>query len=103
MMILDANHSSEVKEQALCILANIGDGDSAKDFIMNNEDILKKLQEYMVGSNDVVRFFCVTISLNSIFARYRRTLILNYKWPRFFVYRIWCGKKRAALRKDRRN
>lgn len=47
-MILDANHSTEIKEQALCILANIGDGDTAKDFIMNNEDILKKLKEYMV-------------------------------------------------------
>ena len=49
MMILDGSHSSEVKEQALCILANVGDGDAAKDFIMNNEDILKKLQEFMVS------------------------------------------------------
>lgn len=48
-MILDANHSSEVKEQALCILANIADGDTAKDFIMSNDNVLKKLQEYMVS------------------------------------------------------
>lgn len=48
MLILEGNHSAEVKEQALCILANIGDGDSAKEFIMSNEDVLKKLQDYMV-------------------------------------------------------
>lgn len=48
MMILDANHSSDVKEQALCILANIADGDTAKEFIMSNDDVLRKLQEYMV-------------------------------------------------------
>lgn len=39
----------EVKEQALCILANIGDGITAKDYIMANEDVLKKLQDYMVS------------------------------------------------------
>lgn len=47
-LILDGNHCTEVKEQALCILGNIGDG-SAKEYIMNNEDILKKLQDYMVS------------------------------------------------------
>ena len=36
--------------QALCILANVGDGDRAKDFIMGNEDVLKKLMNYMVRS-----------------------------------------------------
>ena len=36
--------------QALCILANVGDGDRAKDFIMGNEDVLKKLMNYMVSS-----------------------------------------------------
>ncbi len=34
--------------QTLCILANIADGNSAKDFIMSNEDILKKITYYMV-------------------------------------------------------
>ena len=37
-----------MKEQALCILANVADGDSAKDYIMGNEDMLKKLMSYMV-------------------------------------------------------
>ena len=49
ILILEGNHSAEVKEQALCILANIGDGDTAKDYIMANEDVLKKLQDYMVS------------------------------------------------------
>lgn len=50
ILILEGNHSAEVKEQALCILANIADGDTAKDYIMANEDVLKKLQDYMVSS-----------------------------------------------------
>jgi armadillo repeat-containing protein 8 len=49
ILILEGNHSAEVKEQALCILANIADGDAAKDFIMQNEDVLKKLATYMVN------------------------------------------------------
>lgn len=49
VMILEGNHPPEVKEQTLCILANIADGNNAKDFIMSNEDILKKLTYYMVS------------------------------------------------------
>ncbi|XP_059488558.1 armadillo repeat-containing protein 8-like isoform X2 [Neocloeon triangulifer] len=63
ILILEGNHSAEVKEQALCILANIADGDSAKDFIMTNEDVLKKLASYMMHSNvklQVAAIFCVS-------------------------------------------
>lgn len=63
VLILEGNHSAEVKEQALCILANIGDGDSAKEFIMSNEDVLKKLQDYMAHSNvklQVAAIFCIS-------------------------------------------
>ncbi|XP_075213314.1 armadillo repeat-containing protein 8-like isoform X3 [Lycorma delicatula] len=63
ILILEGNHSAEVKEQALCILANIGDGDSAKDYIMANEDVLKKLQDYMMHSNvklQIAAIFCIS-------------------------------------------
>jgi len=43
VFILESDNRPEVKEQALCILANIADGDSAKHFIMSNEDVLKKV------------------------------------------------------------
>lgn len=49
VLILEGDHNAEVKEQALCILANIADGDFAKNFIMSNEDVLKKLTTYMVS------------------------------------------------------
>lgn len=49
VLILEGDHNAEVKEQALCILANIADGDFAKNFIMSNEDVLKKLTTYMVN------------------------------------------------------
>ena len=48
ILILEGEHSADVKEQALCILANIADGETAKDLIMSNEDVLRKLINYMV-------------------------------------------------------
>ncbi|XP_050432318.1 armadillo repeat-containing protein 8-like [Adelges cooleyi] len=63
MMILEGEHLPEVKEQALCILANIADGDVAKDYIMRNNDILKKIQEYMTNGNaklQAAAIFCVS-------------------------------------------
>lgn len=62
-LILDGNHCPEVKEQALCILGNIGDGESAKDYIMSNDDMLKKLQDYMSHSNvklQIAAIFCIS-------------------------------------------
>ena len=47
VFILEGDKVADVKEQALCILANIGDGDTAKTFIMSNEDVLKKITNYM--------------------------------------------------------
>ncbi|XP_050311618.1 armadillo repeat-containing protein 8-like isoform X2 [Anthonomus grandis grandis] len=47
VLVLEGPHSPEVKEQALLILSNIADGERAKDHIMINLDILKKLVDYM--------------------------------------------------------
>ncbi|CAL1280000.1 unnamed protein product [Larinioides sclopetarius] len=63
VLILEGDHCIEVKEQALCILANIADGDFAKNFIMSNEDVLKKLTIYMLHSNvklQIAATFCVS-------------------------------------------
>lgn len=63
VLILEGNHNAEVKEQALCILANIGDGESAKEYIMANEDVLKKLTDYMMHSNvklQIAAIFCIS-------------------------------------------
>lgn len=34
--------------QTLCILANIADGNTAKELIMTNDDMLQKIKYYMV-------------------------------------------------------
>lgn len=63
ILILEGDHTAEVKEQALCILANIADGDFAKNFIMSNEDVLKKLTTYMMHSNvklQIASTFCIS-------------------------------------------
>ncbi|XP_061378216.1 armadillo repeat-containing protein 8-like isoform X3 [Danaus plexippus] len=47
IVVLEGSYPAEVKEQALCILGNIGDGEKAKDLIMDNEDVLRKLVDYL--------------------------------------------------------
>ncbi|XP_014615525.1 PREDICTED: armadillo repeat-containing protein 8-like [Polistes canadensis] len=62
LVLEDPEHPADVKEQALCILANVADGDRARDHIMANEDVLKKLMDYMMHSNvklQVAAIFCV--------------------------------------------
>jgi len=62
ILILEGEHSPDVKEQALCILANIADGETAKEFIMSNEDVLRKLTNYMGHLNlklQTAATFCI--------------------------------------------
>uniref|UniRef100_A0A8C3A5H0 Armadillo repeat-containing protein 8 n=1 Tax=Cyclopterus lumpus TaxID=8103 RepID=A0A8C3A5H0_CYCLU len=62
-LILEAEHSIEVKEQTLCILANIADGNTAKELIMTNEDVLQKIKYYMGHSNvklQLAATFCIS-------------------------------------------
>lgn len=47
IVVLEGSYPAEVKEQALCILGNIGDGEKSKDLIMANEDVLMKLVDYL--------------------------------------------------------
>lgn len=61
-MVLEGSYPAEVKEQALCILGNLADGEKAKDLIMANEDVLRKLVHYLV-----CRFFKMNIFLLLIF------------------------------------
>lgn len=63
VFILEGDHSAQVKEQTLCILANVADGDQAKEFIMSNEDVLKKLMNYMLNINvnlQIAATFCIS-------------------------------------------
>lgn len=47
--MLDSTHSSEVKEQALCIIANIAHAAISTDYIMEDEGILKKVLDFVVS------------------------------------------------------
>ncbi|GIX69156.1 armadillo repeat-containing protein 8 [Caerostris darwini] len=61
--ILEGDNCIEIKEQALCILANIADGDFAKNFIMSSDKILSKLTIYMVHSNiklQIASVYCIS-------------------------------------------
>lgn len=47
--------------QTLCILANIADGNTAKELIMTNDDMLQKIKYYMVHSTGVIFRMLVSI------------------------------------------
>lgn len=50
LMVLDSpNHSSEIKEQALCIVGNLAAG--AHELIMDDEKILLKLKDYLIAED----------------------------------------------------
>ncbi|XP_075402979.1 armadillo repeat-containing protein 8 isoform X5 [Tenrec ecaudatus] len=62
-LILEGEHNIEVKEQTLCILANIADGTTAKELIMTNDDILQKIKYYMGHSHvklQLATMFCIS-------------------------------------------
>ncbi|XP_013881196.1 armadillo repeat-containing protein 8 isoform X2 [Austrofundulus limnaeus] len=62
-LILEAEHGIEVKEQTLCILANIADGNTAKDLLMTNDDMLQKIKYYMGHTNvklQLAATFCIS-------------------------------------------
>ncbi|XP_044736333.1 armadillo repeat-containing protein 8-like [Chrysoperla carnea] len=62
VLVLEGPHGPTVKEQALCVLGNIADGDRAKEHIMSNEDVLKKLIHYMMHSDSRLQaaaIFCI--------------------------------------------
>ncbi len=68
VMILESDNLPEVKEQALCILANIADGETAKDFIMSNEDMMKKVTTYMMHNNSKLQIAAVVCVQNLIWS-----------------------------------
>ena len=48
MILEDDTYNMSIKEQALCILANVADGETSKEFIIGNEDLLRKINSFMV-------------------------------------------------------
>jgi len=66
VFILESENSQEVKEQALCMLANIADGDTSKKLIMDNEDMMKKLKSYMQHFNPNLQTAAVVCIQNLI-------------------------------------
>ena len=49
IMILEADYSNLIKEQALYILSNIAVGYYSKELIMGNDDLLEKINSFMVN------------------------------------------------------
>lgn len=48
-LVLESPHPAEVKEQALCIIGNIASGAGLTDYVMQDDNILQKLLDFMVN------------------------------------------------------
>jgi len=62
VVILEGGHQVPIKEQALCLVANIADGNDARAYIMTNEDVLRKIINYMLDTRtklQIAAVFCV--------------------------------------------
>lgn len=68
IMTLEAGQPTIVKEQALCILTNIANGNSSKDLIMGNDDLVGKIANYLTNSN-----ICLQIAATLCIANLVRT------------------------------
>ncbi|CAB1328617.1 unnamed protein product [Coregonus sp. 'balchen'] len=58
-----SSHGKQIMQATLCILANIADGNTAKELIMTNDDILQKIKYYMAHSNvklQLAATFCIS-------------------------------------------
>ncbi|KAJ2943616.1 hypothetical protein O0L34_g16724 [Tuta absoluta] len=66
IVVLEGSYPAEVKEQALCILGNIGDGERAKDMIMANEDVLRKLVDYLAHPESKLQEAALFVASNLV-------------------------------------
>lgn len=64
MNILEKSCSSRIKEQTLCVLTNIADGNDSKTYIMNNRTVLSYLSKIMsdeqAGDLRLAAICCIT-------------------------------------------
>ena len=88
VFILESDRAAEVKEQALCILGNIADGDSAKHFIMSNEDMLRKITYYMNHNNPKLQTAAVFCVQNLIYSEDDGYLERQQKMREIGVYKM---------------
>jgi hypothetical protein len=88
VFILESENNPEVKEQGLCLLANIADGDSSKKLIVDNEDMLKKLKTYMVHNNTNLQTAAVVCIQNLIWKDEEGTLERQAKLKEIGVFKI---------------
>ena len=60
IMVLESDlYNVRIKEQALTILVNVADGTVSKEFIMDNEDLLRKINSFMTHN-------CVELQITSV-------------------------------------
>lgn len=55
-MLDSQQHNSEVKEQALCIIGNIAACMHEREYVMEDENILIKLKDYLVRCTTIEKY-----------------------------------------------
>jgi hypothetical protein len=86
-MVLDSNYSSELKEQALCILGNIG-ANPQKDYILEDDRILSKLDAYLVSNFNTIFYLTFSFKIYLTFS-FEIYLTFSFKIYLTFSFEIY--------------
>ncbi|XP_055627183.1 armadillo repeat-containing protein 8-like isoform X2 [Toxorhynchites rutilus septentrionalis] len=63
-LVLDGPHPPEVKEQALIIISNITAGARDKDYVLENENIIRKIREFLIASDQKLQMGALFVVRN---------------------------------------
>lgn len=89
IMILEGEfYNLAIKEQALCILANVADGQSAKEFIMGNEDLLRKINSFMTYNSIELQIASVAAVSNLVYSADDGSVERQTKLKEMGVHRV---------------
>ncbi|KFB42220.1 AGAP006626-PA-like protein [Anopheles sinensis] len=77
-LVLDDPHPPEVKEQALIIISNITAGAREKDYVLQDEKIVKKIRDFLVANDNKLQMGAVFVVRNLLDKSSRRQILR--KW-----------------------
>lgn len=88
IMILEGEYNLAIKEQALCILANVADGHTAKEFIVGNEDLLRKINSFMTYNSVELQIASVAVVSNLVWSTDDGAIERQSKLKEMGVHRV---------------
>lgn len=88
VLVLEGEYPTEAKQLALTILSNAAAGDCAKESLIANEDILRKIANYMVSSSNQLQVTAAVCVSNLVWKDESGALERQLKLKELGVYKI---------------